>query len=51
MMTVGIIAMLDPTSQIPFFPLFTYNHKFKDSNWEFDAILPQRLIFKKPLKL
>jgi len=45
--TLGAIAFVDPTSQIPFFPTFTYNHDFKNSPWEFDFILPQRLLFRR----
>ena len=47
--TTGLIAFIDPTSQIPFFPTFTYNHKFENSPWEFDFILPQRVIFRRPI--
>jgi len=45
--TLGAIAFVDPTSQIPFFPTFTYKHDFKNSPWEFDFILPQRLLFRR----
>ncbi|MDG1811957.1 MAG: hypothetical protein P8H13_08475 [Polaribacter sp.] len=47
-MTVGIISFIDPTSQLPFLPTFTYNYKFGNS-WEFDFILPQRILFRKPI--
>ena len=46
-MTLGAIAFIDPTSQIPFFPTFSVNHKFKNSPWEVDFILPQRLLFRR----
>jgi hypothetical protein len=46
-MTVGAIAFIDPTSQIPFFPTFSVNHKFKNSPWEVDFILPQRLLLRR----
>ncbi|WP_275315591.1 hypothetical protein [Tenacibaculum bernardetii] len=46
-MTLGAIVFVDPTSQIPFFPTFSYNHKFKNSKWELDFILPQRLLFRR----
>lgn len=45
--TLGAIAFIDPTTQIPFFPTFTYKHNFKNSPWEFDFILPQRLLFRR----
>lgn len=47
--TLGAIAFVDPTSQIPFFPTFTYNHRFKNSKWELDFILPQRLLLRRPV--
>lgn len=47
MMTLGAIVFVDPTSQIPFFPTFSYSHKFKNSKWELDFILPQRLLFRR----
>ena len=45
--TLGNIVFVDPTSQIPFAPTFSFNHKFKDSKWEFDFIMPQRLLFRR----
>lgn len=47
--TVGALALLDPSSIVPMTPLFTLNHKFKDSKWDFDFILPQRLLFRREL--
>lgn len=47
--TVGALAMLDPSSIIPITPLFTYNHKFENSKWDIDFILPQRLLFRRQL--
>lgn len=47
--TVGALAMLDPSSIIPVTPLFTLNHKFEDSKWDLDFILPQRLLFRRQL--
>lgn len=47
--TVGVLAILDPSSIIPVTPLFTYNHKFKNSKWDVDFILPQRLLFRREL--
>lgn len=45
--TLGAIVFIDPTSQIPFFPTFSYNHKFKNSKWEVDFIMPQRLLLRR----
>lgn len=47
--TLGALAMLDPSSIIPITPLFTLNHKFKKSKWDMDFILPQRLLFRREL--
>lgn len=47
--TLGAIVFVDPTSQIPFFPTFTYNHRFKNSKWELDFILPQRLLLRRAI--
>lgn len=46
-MTLGGIAFLDLTSQLPIFPTFSYAHKFKNSKWELDFIMPQRLLFRR----
>ena len=46
-MTLGAIAFLDPTAQLPFFPTFSYSHKFSNSKWELDFILPQRLLLRR----
>ncbi|RIA09739.1 hypothetical protein OE09_1585 [Flavobacteriaceae bacterium MAR_2010_72] len=48
-MTLGAIIFVDPTAQIPFFPTFSYNHRFKNSKWEVDFILPQRLLVRRPV--
>jgi hypothetical protein len=47
--TIGALAMVDPSAIIPITPLFTYNHKFKNSKWDIDFILPQRLLFRREL--
>lgn len=48
-MTIGAVAFIDPTAQIPFSPLFTFNHKYKNSAWEFDFIMPQRILFRRTI--
>ncbi|MCA6068163.1 hypothetical protein JI747_013285 [Chryseobacterium sp. RG1] len=45
-MTVGVVAFIDPSSQIPAFPLFTYEHKF-DNGWVADIILPKKILVRK----
>ncbi len=47
--TIGALATIDPSSIIPFTPLFTYNHKFENSKWDVDFVLPQRLLFRRQL--
>ncbi len=47
--TLGAIVFVDPTAQLPFFPTFSYNHRFKNSKWEVDFILPQRLLLRRPV--
>lgn len=47
--TIGALVMLDPSSIIPLTPLFTYNHKFENSKWDVDFILPQRILFRREL--
>jgi hypothetical protein len=47
--TLGLIVFVDRTAQIPFFPTFTYNHQFKNSEWEFDFILPSRILMRRPV--
>ncbi|MFD2939145.1 DUF6268 family outer membrane beta-barrel protein [Flavobacterium notoginsengisoli] len=47
--TIGAAALLDPSSIIPFSPVFTYEHKFDRSEWKIDIILPQRIKFQRQL--
>lgn len=46
---VGLIVLVDPTSPVPASPTFMMEHKFENSPWIFDFILPQRLKFKRDL--
>ena len=48
-MTGGVLVLLDPSSIIPMTPTFSYNHKFENSKWDFDFILPQRILFRRQL--
>lgn len=45
--TTGLLVFIDPASPVPVTPIFTLEHKFKDSKWVFDCILPQRILFKR----
>ncbi|MEL1253147.1 hypothetical protein AAEO57_05135 [Flavobacterium sp. DGU38] len=47
--TAGALVLLDPSSIIPLTPLFSMNHKFKNSKWDMDFILPQRILFRREL--
>ena len=46
---VGLIILVDPTSPVPASPTFMMEHRFENSPWIFDFILPQRLMFKREL--
>lgn len=45
---LGLVVNIDPSSQLPVFPTFTYEHKFKN-NWVMDILLPQRILMKKEI--
>jgi len=47
--TVGLIAVIDPSSPIPAAPYFSYWHKFKGSDLELILDLPTRLALRKQL--
>lgn len=46
---VGLIVLVDPTSPVPASPTFLIDHRFKNSKWSLDFILPQRFLFKRNL--
>ncbi len=41
--TLGLAAIIDPSTQIPAFPIITYWHRFRDPRWEMDVILPSTI--------
>lgn len=45
-MTVGLVAIVDPSVQVPVIPTFSYEHRFSNK-WTVDFIFPQRLLVKK----
>ena len=47
--TMGLLAIADPSSIIPIAPLFTYNHEFVDSKWQLDVVLPKSIFFRRSL--
>ncbi len=46
---LGFVVLIDPASPVPAAPVFTVDHKFLNSDWSLDLILPQRLLFKHPI--
>lgn len=46
---LGFIAFIDPTSQFPALPVFTYEHKFAGSAWTLDLIVPRYVYMRRPL--
>ncbi|MDH6254235.1 hypothetical protein M2347_003962 [Chryseobacterium sp. H1D6B] len=43
---VGLVGIIDPSSQVPVIPTFTYEHKF-NNGWTADIILPQKVLLRK----
>ncbi|WP_447635280.1 hypothetical protein [Flavobacterium microcysteis] len=49
MIGVGALIFIDPASPVPVAPTFMMEHRFQNSPWIFDLILPQRLLFHRPI--
>jgi hypothetical protein len=45
-MTLGAAVFIDPSSQVPALPIFTYEHKF-NNGWVADIILPKKILIRK----
>ena len=45
-MTVGLAVIIDPSSQVPAMPIFTYEHRFSNG-WVADIILPKKVVMRK----
>lgn len=45
-MSVGVAFNIDPTTQVPVIPVFTYEYKF-DNGFVFDATLPKSIYLRK----
>lgn len=43
---IGVVGIVDPSSQTPVMPTFIYERKFND-RWMLDIMLPQRLMIRK----
>lgn len=44
--SLGVIAILEPSVQVPVLPVFSYVRRFQN-DWELDMTLPQRIYLKK----
>ncbi|MGY0038199.1 hypothetical protein [Pedobacter sp. NJ-S-72] len=44
---IGLYVNLDRSTILPFFPMYSYWHKFSNSLWEMDLLLPQKLIARR----
>ena len=47
-MTVGLAVIIDPSSQVPAMPIFTYEHRF-NNGWVADVILPKKVVMRKDI--
>lgn len=47
-MTVGLAVIIDPSSQVPAMPTFTYEHRFSNG-WVADIILPKKVMIRKDI--
>ncbi|GEJ44077.1 hypothetical protein [Chryseobacterium sp. ON_d1] len=45
-MSVGIAGIIDPSTQIPVLPVFTYENRFSNS-WVLDILLPKKVLMRK----
>lgn len=45
----GFVAFVDPASQFPALPVFTYEHQFAGSAWTLDLIVPRYIYMRRPL--
>lgn len=44
---IGLQGFIDPAAQLPIIPTFIYKHKFDNSKWEIDAIIPRYAYFRR----
>lgn len=47
--TLGLVASFDKTLLIPVFPLISYEHRFRNSQWCFDMFFPKHIHFRRPM--
>lgn len=48
-LTLGVVAAFDKSSDIPVFPLVSFEYKFKNSPWVFDLFFPKQIYFRRPV--
>lgn len=47
-MIIGIAGFIDPSTQIPVLPIFTYENKF-NNGWVLDILLPKKMMIRKDI--
>lgn len=47
-MTLGVALFLDPSTQVPALPIFTYEHRF-NNGWVADVVLPKKILIRKDM--
>ena len=45
-LNIGLLGRLDPTAQIPAFPIVTYTRSIFNNAWRLDVVLPSRLMLQ-----
>ncbi|MPQ48950.1 hypothetical protein GCQ56_18285 [Marinifilum sp. N1E240] len=46
---LGLMGFLDSSQPYPLIPTLMWSHKFKNSKWEMDMLIPDRLLFQRPI--
>ena len=47
-MTLGLAGIIDPSTQIPVLPIFTYENRF-NNGWVLDVLLPKKVLVRKDI--
>ncbi len=47
-MSIGLAGVIDPSSQIPVLPVFTYENRF-NNGWVLDVLLPKKVMVRKDI--
>lgn len=48
-LSAGFNLQLDPSAKIPLLPVVSYWHRFAQSEWELDIVLPSRFYVRRPV--